>query len=253
MSDQYPPPPGQGGPPPGYGGPPPPQGPPPGYGGPPQGPPPGAPPGPPPGYGGPPPGAPPGAPPGPPPGYGGPPPGAPPGAPPGPPPGYGGPPPGAPPGYGPPGAAPPQQWGQQPAPYGQPGYGQPGYGQQGGGGGLEPNVASLLAYLFGWLGGLIIYFTQKHPEARFHAAQSMITSGALVVLLILFNILGGIFFNPFSGRGALGTIFFLLGTLCWIAHFGLVTIYGSIIGYQLKHQKFPIAGNIAEKMASKPA
>jgi uncharacterized membrane protein len=36
----------------------------------------------------------------------------------------------------------------------------------------------MLSYLlFGWIGGLIMFFTQKHPEVRFHAAQSIIVFG----------------------------------------------------------------------------
>jgi hypothetical protein len=43
--------------------------------------------------------------------------------------------------------------------------------------GLDENVASLLAYLFQWLGGLIFFLIEKDSRfVRFHGMQSLILS-----------------------------------------------------------------------------
>lgn len=56
-----------------------------------------------------------------------------------------------------------------------------------GGTGLEPNVAALLAYLFGWLGGLIFYLIEKDNKfVRFAAMQSILLNVAMFALWIVF-------------------------------------------------------------------
>jgi len=109
---------------------------------------------------------------------------------------------------------------------------------------LQPNVASLLAYLFGWVGGLVVHLTQHAREARFHAAQSILLSGAVMALYIALTIVGA--FMPGAIRSLLGLVYFAvsLGALAaWI--------YMMIKGYQLKHTKLPIIGNMAEQWAAK--
>ena len=121
-------------------------------------------------------------------------------------------------------------------------HGQP---QQQGAGGLDPKIGGLLSYLlFGWIGGLIMYLTQKHPEVRFHAAQSILTFGSLSVLSILLNTLGGSF-----GLGGF-LLLSLLSMLLGLLSFGL-WIFLSIKGYNLDHFKLPVVGDIAEQWAAK--
>ena len=58
--------------------------------------------------------------------------------------------------------------------------------------GLNPNLAALLSYLFGWVSGVIIYLIEAKSEyVRFHAAQSIIVFGAISIIGIL------LFFIPF--------------------------------------------------------
>ncbi len=102
--------------------------------------------------------------------------------------------------------------------------------------GLDPKVGGLLSYLlFGWIGGLIMFLTQKHPEVRFHAAQSIITFGGLTVISIILGWLPvvGWFLSPLLG---------LLGLVLWIVL--------SIKGYNLEHFKLPVIGDYAEQMAA---
>lgn len=130
----------------------------------------------------------------------------------------------------------------QPGPHGQPGaYGQPGpYGPPQSG--LAPNVAAMLAYLlFGWIGGLIMYFTQQDREVRFHAAQSIMLFGGITLVNIVLNVLN-FGANSFL-LSALGGLIGLFSFVMWI--------FLSIQGYQLKHTKLPVIGDVAEQWAVK--
>ncbi len=111
--------------------------------------------------------------------------------------------------------------------------------------GLQPNIAAMLSYLlFGWVGGLIMYLTQKDHEVRFHAAQSILVFGGLSIVSIGINIIAAIF------GGGIGVLISLAGLGVNLLAFGL-WIYLSIQGYQLNHTKMPIVGDMAEQWAAK--
>ena len=102
--------------------------------------------------------------------------------------------------------------------------------------GLEPNVAGLLCYLFGWVTGIIFFILEKENKlVRFHALQSIIVFGALSIASALFG------WIPFLG---------------WIvsAFIGLVTFILWIVlmikAYQGQKYKIPWAGDFAEKQVS---
>lgn len=110
---------------------------------------------------------------------------------------------------------------------------------------LDPKIGGLLSYLlFGWIGGLIMYLTQKNPEVRFHAAQSILTFGGLSILSLLLNVV-----FPFAGLTGLGLLALLSGLL-WLASV-VLWILLSIKGYQLEHFKLPVVGDIAEQWAAR--
>ena len=49
--------------------------------------------------------------------------------------------------------------------------------------GMEANIAAGLAYVLGWVTGLIFFLAEKESEfVKFHAAQSLITFGGLFIL-----------------------------------------------------------------------
>lgn len=109
--------------------------------------------------------------------------------------------------------------------------------------GLEPNVASLLAYAFGWLSGLALYLMEtENREVRFHAAQSILLCIALLVVYIPLFILG---FVP------------VIGFLAWLATlavgvgaFGL-WVYMLVQAWNLNHLKLPMIGDMAEQWAAR--
>src|SRR6266704_1340006 len=51
--------------------------------------------------------------------------------------------------------------------------------------GLQENVAGLLCYSLGWLTGIIFLLIDKRPWVKFHAAQSIVVFGGLVLWIFL--------------------------------------------------------------------
>jgi uncharacterized membrane protein len=115
--------------------------------------------------------------------------------------------------------------------------------------GMEPNVAGLLCYLFGWLTGLIFFFTEKENKfVRFHAIQSIFVFGGISIVFIILQIIASVTFNPFAfGFGIWGVISILIWIL-WILT-AVLWIILMIQAYQGKKFKLPWAGDFAEKHA----
>lgn len=106
--------------------------------------------------------------------------------------------------------------------------------------GLEPNVASLLCYLAGWLTGLIFFLIEKrNKEVRFHAAQSMLLFGGVSVVFIVLSILSSAI-----------TVLYLLVTLLWLAS-AVAWVVLMVFAFQGKYLRIPGIAPTAEKMAAK--
>ena len=149
--------------------------------------------------------------------------------------------------------------GGAPPPGQQPGYGQqpPLAGQQPVAGqpapvveGLQPPIANLISYLLGWLGGLIMYLTQRNPEVRFHGIQSIGLSVAVIAGYIILTILA--FVGATLNSGLIVLIIGLVQLVFFIAAFVLV-IYMAVQGYNQKHVKLPVIGDLAERYAAPAA
>jgi uncharacterized membrane protein len=109
--------------------------------------------------------------------------------------------------------------------------------------GIEPGLAALLAYLFGWLSGLIVLLLEKqHREVRFHAAQSLIVFGVLAVFWI---VVGAIVWIPVIG--------WIIGILAVVtAPFAIgLWIYLMVKGYRLEHVKLWVVGDYAEQLTTR--
>jgi len=122
--------------------------------------------------------------------------------------------------------------------------------------GLDENVASLLAYLFQFLGGLIFFLIEKDSRfVRFHAVQSMLLSGVFWVLEI------GLWILSVVLALILGQISGLLGSLVWV----LMTLLAGVVAlacliglvmcmikaFQGQYFKLPVLGPFAEKFSQK--
>jgi len=103
--------------------------------------------------------------------------------------------------------------------------------------GLDKNIAALLAYVLGWVSGLIMILIEKEDDfVRFHAMQSIVTFGALTVLSILFG-------TMFMFFGFIGPLIHLAGIALWILLM--------IKAYQGEKFMLPVVGEKAEQWAKK--
>ena len=102
--------------------------------------------------------------------------------------------------------------------------------------GMEENVAGLLCYLVGWLTGLIFLLIEKESKfVKFHAMQSIITFGALFIIIWIFT------FIPIIGW-AIASILCILEVVLWIVLM--------VKAYRGEKFKLPIAGDLAEKWSA---
>jgi uncharacterized membrane protein len=101
---------------------------------------------------------------------------------------------------------------------------------------LQPNVAGLLCYVFGWVSGLVFFLIEKNDDfVRFHAMQSIIVFGTLAVFSVIFGIL---MLVPFLGA--------ILFAILWIGVL-ILWILLMVKAYQGEKFKLPVIGDLAEK------
>lgn len=116
-------------------------------------------------------------------------------------------------------------------------------------GGLEPNVAGALAYVLGFLSGLVIFLLEDHDQfVRFHAAQSMVVFGGLWALAIAVSV-----FSAFLGaaNGIFLLLINLLFSMIWffvaLATF-VLWIYLIVKAYKGETPRIPVAAGIADDL-----
>jgi uncharacterized membrane protein len=122
--------------------------------------------------------------------------------------------------------------------------------------GLDENVASLLAYVFGLVSGLIFFFIEKDSRlVRFHGMQSTLLAGVFWVGEMALWILSTIIVIIISQiSGLLGTLVWaLLGLLAFVLGIGALIgwVMCMIKAYQGQYFKLPVLGNFAEKFSQK--
>jgi uncharacterized membrane protein len=114
--------------------------------------------------------------------------------------------------------------------------------------GLDPKLAGLLCYILGLVTGLIFFLIEKtNAVVRFHAAQSIVFSGATIVLWIALTILSIILYQI---SWTLGNLFNLISLLIWLGLF-IVWIILLVKGYSGQKWKLPVLGDFAERMAGR--
>lgn len=114
--------------------------------------------------------------------------------------------------------------------------------------GLDQNVAALLAYLFGWLGGLIIYLTEKDNKfVRFAAMQSIILSvSAMVIYWVLGFVVAALAIATYGFGSLLGLLMPLLGI-----GYLVVWIMLMVKAYNNEEWELPVVGKIARNVVNK--
>ncbi len=115
--------------------------------------------------------------------------------------------------------------------------------------GLDENVAGLLSYVVGWVTGLIFFVIDKRPFVKFHAAQSMVTFGAIFVLYMILAIFMSM--TWMMGAGIIGTmVSFAVYPIIGIASL-VAWVLCMVKAFQHERFKLPIIGDIAENIAGK--
>jgi uncharacterized membrane protein len=114
--------------------------------------------------------------------------------------------------------------------------------------GMGNNVAGLLCYLFGWLGGLIFLLIEPYKTnrfVRFCAFQAIFIDVAMFVGCIALGIVITLLAAITHG---LGILLGLLWPFIWLAYVGL-KIFLMIKAYGNQEFKLPLIGDLAAKQA----
>lgn len=103
--------------------------------------------------------------------------------------------------------------------------------------GLDENIEGVLAYVLGWITGLVFWVLEPENKfVRFHAMQSIVVFGALTVVEIVLG------FIPILG--------FILGAILGLAGFAL-WLWLMYKAYQGELYKLPWAGDFAEQQVNR--
>jgi uncharacterized membrane protein len=123
--------------------------------------------------------------------------------------------------------------------------------------GLDANIAALLAYVLGFLGGLIFFFMEKSSRfVKFHAMQSILFQ-VLIAVFVIFAIIVSVILTVLGAAMNGGIIFTIIGGLftlvCVVVSLALFIGFVMLLikAFQGQMFKLPIIGNMAEKFASK--
>lgn len=111
--------------------------------------------------------------------------------------------------------------------------------------GLDENLAGALAYIFGWVTGVV--FLVLEPEnkfVKFHALQSILLSVAIFIVAVPVSMFS--WFLP----DILGLIFSCMMFFVWVAVF-IGWLFLMYKAYKGEMFKLPVIGDIAEKQAMK--
>lgn len=116
--------------------------------------------------------------------------------------------------------------------------------------GLDANVGAMLCYLpicaISLIYSIIVLVTDKtNKTVRFHAFQSLLLTGAYIVVVVGVMIIGGILIAA-TNSGMLASLLSLLYGLIVLLFLGLM-IFGCIKAYSGGSFKLPVIGDMAEK------
>jgi len=123
--------------------------------------------------------------------------------------------------------------------------------------GLNENVAAALAYVLGWVTGIVMYFVESdNRTVRFHSAQSIVVFGVLFVVSVVLSFIQGalsLALSPLGtgGNVALGLLSMVLGLTSVAIGIGgfVLWVYLLVRTYQGRNPRIPVAAGIAENIA----
>jgi uncharacterized membrane protein len=116
--------------------------------------------------------------------------------------------------------------------------------------GVAPNVGGLLCYApccVGLIFSIVAVIVEKSSRfVRFHAFQSLLLHGAIVVVAVALQV-GTIIISMISGAlGMLASLFHLLAGLGFLA----IAIFMMVKAYGNEELELPVIGEMARKWAS---
>ena len=107
--------------------------------------------------------------------------------------------------------------------------------------GLDPKVAVLLAYLFSWLGGLIIWIMEKENRfVKWNALQALILGIVQMVAIIIVSVLLGMI--PYIGWFFFSWLGYVLAGVCWI-----LAVVAIVMGFSGKTFRIPGVAGLTDK------
>jgi uncharacterized membrane protein len=112
--------------------------------------------------------------------------------------------------------------------------------------GLTPNVAGALAYILGFITGIIFLVLEPYKNdrfVRFHAMQSIFYSAACIVLLIAWGI---VWSTLFAVTGSFSLVLAPVWTLLRLAMF-VYWLYLMYQAYNNREYRIPFIGDLAAK------
>jgi uncharacterized membrane protein len=108
--------------------------------------------------------------------------------------------------------------------------------------GLNERLERVLAYAFGWLSGIILFFLEKNRNVRWHAVQSMVTFGALSILMLAISMLRGFLsFIPLLGWLTSAGLGLLLSVLWWVTI--ILWVWLMIMAFVQEDYRLPFVSN----------
>lgn len=116
--------------------------------------------------------------------------------------------------------------------------------------GLDPRLSGLLCYILGPITGVIFLLVEKRNEVvRFHAAQSLALSVALIVLNVALGLINSMLF---VASIALGGALSMLFSLVYVAELS-IWLFMLYKGYSGERYKLPVLGDLAESITDRIA
>lgn len=107
--------------------------------------------------------------------------------------------------------------------------------------GLDPKIAVLLAYLFSWLGGLIIWLMEKENRfVKWNALQALILGIVQMIAIIVVSVILGMI--PYIGWFFFSWLGYLIAGACWI-----LAIVAIVMGFQGKTFRIPGIAKLTDK------
>jgi uncharacterized membrane protein len=107
--------------------------------------------------------------------------------------------------------------------------------------GMDPKVANLIAYLFSWIGGLIIWLIEKENRwVKWNALQALMLGIVQVGSIIVISVILGLI--PYIGWFFFSWLGYVIAGAAWI-----LAIVAIIMGFQGKTFRIPGVAKLTDK------